>query len=145
MARKKYAKLSLLIGANANAIYEAFVEPGQLRRFWLKRSSGPLRVGEPVRWDFMVPGASAATTAETLVPGERIVFRWPDGVRVRIVIEKRSRMSSVVRVAAGPFASTTKAVDTAEGFCIVLCDLKVFLESGKSPGLVKAKAELIAG
>ena len=51
----------------------------------------------------------------------------------------------MVRVAAGPFASTTKAVDAAEGFCIVLCDLKLFLESGKSPGLVKAKAELITG
>ena len=35
-------------------------------------------------------------------------------------------------------------MNATEGFSIVLCDLKTFLESGKSANLVRAKAELIA-
>ncbi len=35
-------------------------------------------------------------------------------------------------------------VNTTEGFSIVLCDLKTFIESGKSANLVRAKAELIS-
>ena len=36
-----------------------------------------------------------------------------------------------------------QATGTIEGFTIVLCDLKRLLETGESPGLVRAKAELI--
>jgi hypothetical protein len=34
-------------------------------------------------------------------------------------------------------------VNATEGFAIVLCDLKVLLETGHPAGLVKDKAELI--
>jgi hypothetical protein len=36
-------------------------------------------------------------------------------------------------------------VNATEGFSIVLCDLKVLLESGHSANLVKDKAQLIHG
>jgi len=144
MGTRNYARLPLPVRASARAIYDAFVEPEQFVRFWLAKSSAPLEVGVPVRWDFMVPGASETTTAAKLVRGELIRFAWSDGVKVAITIERRSRTQSVVRIVAGPFRSTNRAVDAAEGFSIVLCDLKVLLESGRSPGLVRAKARLIA-
>jgi hypothetical protein len=37
-----------------------------------------------------------------------------------------------------------QVVNATEGFSIVLCDLKILLESGQSANLVRAKAELIA-
>ena len=37
------------------------------------------------------------------------------------------------------------AADTAEGFTLVLNDLKLLLETGRSPGLVAAKAKRISG
>lgn len=36
------------------------------------------------------------------------------------------------------------ALNATEGFSIVLCDLKVWLETGRVANLVKDKAELIA-
>ena len=36
-----------------------------------------------------------------------------------------------------------QAANLAEGFAIVLCDLKTLLESGRSANLVRDKAELI--
>ena len=144
MIRKHYAKLSMPIRSSPASVYEAFVDPRQISRFWLKRSADRLERGIGVTWEFMVPGAVETTTASTLVPGERIRFRWSDGVKVDIAIEKVTRGSSIVRIVSGPFSSTAKAVDATEGFCIVLCDLKLFLESGTSPGLVRAKARLIS-
>lgn len=144
MAKKNHSRLSMLVRSSATSIYDAFVDPEILSKFWLKRSSGPLQRGVPVKWEFMVPGASETTIADKLRPGELIIFRWSDGIKVKIDIERVSRSSSVVRVVAGPFPSTSKTVDAAEGFCIVLCDLKILLESGKSPGLVKDKAALIS-
>lgn len=145
MAKRKYINLSLLFRTGPAEIYDSFVEPKLLSKFWLKRSSAPLQVGVPVKWDFMVSGASETVTGKRLVPGELISFSWSDGVKVTIKIASSSRSLSVVRIAAGPFGSTTKAVDAAEGFSVVLCDLKVLLETGKSPGLVKDKARLISG
>jgi hypothetical protein len=40
---------------------------------------------------------------------------------------------------------TAQAVAATEGFAIVLCDLKSLLETGKSGGMVRDKALLIAG
>lgn len=37
-----------------------------------------------------------------------------------------------------------QAVNATEGFSIVLCDLKTFLETGRSANLVRDKAKLIA-
>ena len=38
----------------------------------------------------------------------------------------------------------SEAVSTTEGFAIVLCNLKSLLETGKSGGMVRDKAVLIA-
>ena len=40
--------------------------------------------------------------------------------------------------------AVAEAVATTEGFAIVLCDLKSLLETGKSGGMVRDKAVLIA-
>lgn len=145
MTRKNHPEVSMLVQSDPASIHAAFVEPELLSRFWLKRSSGPLQCGVPVTWDFRVPGASETTIAEELIPPGLISFRWSDGTRVRIEIDEATRGASIVRIAAGPCASASEAVALAEGFCIVLCDLKILLESGKSPGLVKDKARLISG
>lgn len=50
-----------------------------------------------------------------------------------------------VETSGFPKDNVDAAVGATEGFCIVLCDLKVLLESGRSPNLVKDKAQLISG
>lgn len=66
------ARGSLIIEAALHRVYDAFVDPVQLARFWLSRASGPLRLGVPVDWHFLVAGAQAATTATQLEPGKLI-------------------------------------------------------------------------
>lgn len=140
------ARVSLIIEAAPQQIYDAFVDPAQLVRFWLSQASGPLRVGVPVDWHFMVAGAQAVTTATQLEPGKRIAWQWPDGA-VRIELEAFDGATAVTVVNDG-FVGTEKdkvdaALNATEGFTIVLCDLKTLLEIGSSAGLTKSKARLI--
>lgn len=56
-------------------------------------------------------------------------------------------LATVARVEVRGFigrGAASEAVSTTEGFAIVLCDLKSLLETGKSGGMVRDKATLIA-
>lgn len=141
------AVAELLIRKPAAEIYRAFVEPEQLAKFWLARASGPLEAGKTVEWDFLVEGAYAEATATELLPGEKLAWKWNDGSRVEIFLVEIEH-GTVVRVENSGFAGSEEeamatAVESTQGFTIVLCDLKLLLETGTSPGLTREKAKLI--
>jgi uncharacterized protein YndB with AHSA1/START domain len=143
----RVARVSMLIEASATAVYSAFIEPAQLTRFWLSAADRPLAVGHPARWDFIVPGAFAETTATRLVDGREISWAWSDGTTVDIDLKAVDSATAVTIVVRG-FAGTENdqvaaALNACEGFAIVVCDLKTLLENGASAGLVAAKARLI--
>lgn len=134
------AKASLLIHASVEEVYRSFLEPERLTQFWLAAASAHLEIGKTVQWDFMVPGASVQSRAEVLEPGQRILIHWDesqvewtfiagDGYTV-VSVEHRNLPAKEI-------------VPSTEGFTTVLCDLKLLLETGKSPGLVRDKALLI--
>jgi uncharacterized protein YndB with AHSA1/START domain len=133
-----------IIKARPADVYAAFVDPERLAAYWLDHASAPLAVGHAVEWTFRVPGARETTIATALEPGERIAWRWADGTTVDVRLATNDD-SCVVRLAIelrdGAPAALANAV---EGFTVVLCDLKLLLETGKSPGLVSEKARLIA-
>ena len=136
----------MLIRRPAGEVFRAFVEPEMLTRFWLEHASAPLAKGAEVTWAFLVPGAVATLKVTAFEPSRRIAFDWPDGIKVEITFEAGPRNSTKVSVKSTGFQGKdgeAAVVDTTEGFTIVLCDLKTLLESGKSAGLVKDKAELI--
>jgi uncharacterized protein YndB with AHSA1/START domain len=136
---------SALIAATPEAIFAAFSEPARLKAFWLDSASGPLAVGTAVTWRFRVPGATEQTTATALEPGKRIAWTWSDGTTVDIRLE-RTEGATIVRLELGGSKpdDVTAVANAVEGFTVVLCDLKLLLETGHSPGLVTDKARLIA-
>lgn len=140
------ARVSMFVDAPPNKIFDAFVEPKLLTEFWLSRASGPLRVGQAVEWEFMVPGAKDNATATDLIPGKLIAWKWSDGM-VRIELEPFDKGTAVTLINDGFPGDASKQLEAAlngtEGFSIVLCDLKTLLETGKSAGLTKSKARLI--
>jgi uncharacterized protein YndB with AHSA1/START domain len=139
--------VSQQIARGAGELFDAFVDPTKITRFWLEKVSGPLEAGSKVRWWFMVPGATETVSVIEVLHNQRIVFDWSDGIRVCIEFEKGNGHMTLVSVRATGFPqepSLEKIVDATEGFSIVLCDLKVFAETGRSPNLVRDKAKLIA-
>lgn len=142
--RDHVARASMLIRRPAAEVFDAFVRPETITKFWLESTTGPLEKGARVRWRFMVPGATETVTVTALENQKRIAFDWSDGNRVSMVFEARDSAVTLLSVEVSGLQSEGEAVNAAEGFSIVLCDLKTLLESGRSANLVRDKAELIA-
>jgi uncharacterized protein YndB with AHSA1/START domain len=141
------ARAKMLIRAPAAEVFEAFADPRRISEFWLKSSSGPLARGAHVEWEFMVPGARETVDVIEFARDSHIKFQWSSGIVVDITLEQRAegatRVTVVVSGFSGPDAAI-QAVNATEGFAIVLCDLKALLETGKSGGMVRDKALIIA-
>lgn len=141
-------RVSMFIEAAPSQVYQAFVEPDWLTQFWLAEASGPLEVGQQVTWRFMVPGAEDKVSATKLDPARHIGWRWSSGDEVRIDLEALEDGTAVTLVSDGFQGDESEklaaSLDGTEGFSIVLCDLKTLLENGRSAGLAKGKAKLIA-
>ncbi len=143
------AQCSLLIRRPVGEVFTSFIQPDALTRFWLAAASGPLVVGQTVRWDFMVPGASVETTATRIERDQHIAVAWSDGSTVDWRFSVPKDGTTRVEVENAGFSGTpeetmAQALEATQGFTVVLCDLKVLLESGQSAHLVRDKAEMIA-
>jgi uncharacterized protein YndB with AHSA1/START domain len=141
------AKTSMLIRRPVAEVFRAFVDPSMITRFWLEATTGPLAKGARVNWRFLVPGATETVTVTAFDDQRRIAFDWSDGISVSMIFEPYGKTSTRLAVEAIGFRGKTAeaaAVGATEGFTIILCDLKVLLETGQSASLVRDKAELIA-
>jgi uncharacterized protein YndB with AHSA1/START domain len=141
------AKTSMLIRRPVAEVFGAFVDPSMITRFWLEATTGPLAKGAQVNWRFLVPGATETVTVTAFDDQSRIGFDWSDGISVNMTFEPYGKNSTRLAVEAMGFRGKTAeaaAVGATEGFTIVLCDLKVLLETGQSASLVRDEAELIA-
>lgn len=140
-------KVAQLIKCKASDAFDGFVDPDKLTQFWLDSASGPLSQGATVTWHFMVPGAVDSVTVTRFERPSLLEFTWSSGAKTRLEFSQLAPDATKVSVFAHVSSDADlieQVVGTTEGFTIVLCDLKTFLESGRSANLVRAKAELIA-
>src|SRR6188474_2304208 len=106
------AQASMLIRRPVAEVFDAFVNPETITKFWLESTTGPLEKGAQVRWRFMVPGATETVTV--------MLFEAHGNDATRLAVEVTG------------FENESEVVNATEGFSIVLCDLKTLLESGRS-------------
>ena len=140
------AACSMLIRRPVADVFGAFVDPGTITSFWLEATTGPLAKGARVVWRFRVPGATETVTVTAFDDQQRIAFDWSDGISVDMTFQAFSEDATRLSVRATGFQGKTaeaSAVSATEGFTIVLCDLKLLLETGRSAKLLGDKAELI--
>jgi uncharacterized protein YndB with AHSA1/START domain len=141
------AEATMLVRRPVAEVFDAFVNPDTITKFWLEATTGPLARGARVSWRFMVPGATEVVTVTRFEPQRLIAFDWSDGVAVSLRFEDRGKSATRVTAQASGFPSEHAlegVVGATEGFTIVLCDLKTLLETGRSANLVRDAAELIA-
>lgn len=141
------ARATMLIRRPVAEVFDAFIDPDKITKFWLESTTGPLAKGAQVRWRFMVPGATEAVTVTAFEDQRRISFDWSDGVSVNMNFEEHGNLATRLAVEVAGFQNehaVDEVVNATEGFSIVLCDLKTLLETGRSANLVRDKAELIA-
>jgi hypothetical protein len=93
----------------------------------------------------MVPGAQTRVAVTRFESPRHLGFDWDGGIHVDMNFQNFED-GTRVEVAINGFEDAElleQATDSVEGFAIVLADLKLLLETGESPGLVRDKAALI--
>ncbi|MDQ0061722.1 SRPBCC family protein [Paenibacillus harenae] len=136
-------KAEMLIRRPVSEVYEAFIDPAITSKFWFTKGSGSLEAGKRVQWDWEMYGASASVEVIELEPNKRIVIDF--GTFVEFNFAPQSETETFVTITDSGFQGEADevvkmAIDSTEGFTIVLCGLKAWLEHNIRLNLVLDKA-----
>ncbi len=129
-------------------VFAAFTQPKELEKFWLSKASAPLEEGKTVLWHFKVRGVKDSVKVLVLEPNQRIRVRWSNGSTTEWTFTALGRNQTLLRVEQAGFSGSgdkaiAEAMETTQGYALVVSDLKVLLEKGIRSGVVKDKAWLI--
>lgn len=139
------AKAEMLIRKPVAEVFEAFVEPAITAKFWFTKGSGRLDAGKQVQWDWAMYGHSVTVDVKAVEPNRRIVIEWPGKDKpatVEWVFTARADDTTFVSITNTGFsgdgdAMVKQAVESTEGFTLVLIGLKALLEHGVRLNLVR--------
>lgn len=137
------ASAGMLIRRPVAEVFEAFVDPAITSRFWFTHGSGRLQPGARVRWTWAMYGAGTDVVVKAVEPDRRLLVDWgvdSDPTEVDWRFEARGDHTWVTVENRGfsgtPEEQVAKALDSADGFALVLGGAKVWLEHGIEPGFV---------
>ncbi|HMK04000.1 MAG TPA: SRPBCC family protein [Ferruginibacter sp.] len=135
----------MLIRKPASIVFEAFIDPAITTSFWFTKSSGRLKVGETVTWEWEMYGASANVTVKEIVKNEKIIIEWGDPLTtVKFEFKAMSEDSTYVVIKNYGFNLTGDELieaikDNTGGFTTVLDGLKAWLEHNINLNLIGDK------
>src|SRR5688572_9323309 len=93
------AKAKMLIQRPAAEVFNAFIQPHLITKFWLKNSSGPLHSGAQVDWEFLVPGATERVSVTASEEPTHLAFVWSESkLNIDIRLSEAQNGSAVVSV-----------------------------------------------
>jgi uncharacterized protein YndB with AHSA1/START domain len=136
------ARACMLIRKPVAEVFNAFVDPAVTTQFWFSRSTGKLTEGSTVSWYWDFYGVSGDVFVKTVEKNKYLRLEWPTPVEISFT--EKAEGETFVSVTATGFTGTleekiAQALDSTEGFNLVLSACKVFLEYGIDAGLIKDK------
>jgi len=145
LTKPPIAKAEMLIRKPVADVFEAFVDPAITSKFWFTNGSGKLEPGADVQWDWEMYGVSSHAHVQEFEQNKRILVQWSSADEPPTTIEWRF----VALTADTTFVSVThagfhgdgdevvnQAIDSTEGFSLMLSGLKAFLEHNLGLNLV---------
>jgi len=137
------AKTAMLIRKPVAEVFEAFVDPAITTKFWFTKGSGRLEAGKQVQWDWEMYGISTSVSVKVVEPSKRILIEWPSpgGPTTVEWVFMPHEHGTFVTVTNSGFAGDAGAVvkqalDSTQGFSLVLAGAKALLEHGIRLNLV---------
>ncbi len=129
------AKAGMLIRRPVGEVLRAFVDPEITTKFWFTKSSGKLEPGAEVRWEWEMYGVSDTVSVKEVEENRRILVEWNSDSPKRIEWRFFSGEddTTFVRITERGYEGNgddivAQALDSTEGFTIVLAALKALLE-----------------
>ena len=127
----------MLIRRPASEVYEAFADPAVTTKFWFTKSSGRLKPGARVRWDWEMFDLHTFVTVKEAAAGRRLLIEWnPDQPStVEFTFTPESDDTTYVVITESNLNGTgdeivAHLVGSASGFSKILAAAKALLEHG---------------
>ena len=137
------AKAELLIRKPVGEVFEAFVDPDLITRFWFDKSTGRLESNKTVQWHWELINATAEVRVKAIEDKKRILIEWGNGesTTVEWTFFPRSADRTYVRVVNSGFTGNGdeivgQALESTGGFALVLAAAKAYLEHGIALNIV---------
>lgn len=136
------AKATMLIRRPVEEVFNSFIDPSITTKFWFSRSSGALKAGETITWYWDHYDFSGEVLVKTIEKNKRIVIEWPNPVEWQFT--SRDDDTTFVSIKASGFMGSddekvAEALDSTEGFNLVISACKALLEHGIQLNLVTDK------
>jgi uncharacterized protein YndB with AHSA1/START domain len=130
------AKAEMLIRKPVGQVFEAFMNPAITSHFWFTKGSGRLEAGKEIRWEWEMYGVSIPVLVKAIEENRRILVEWPGygtPTTVEWTFTPRVDNTTFVTITNSGFSGdddsvVKQALDSTEGFTLVLCGLKAYLE-----------------
>ncbi len=130
-----FAKAEMLIRKPVAQVFEAFINPEITSKFWFTKSSGRLEPGKQIRWDWEMYDSSVQVKVKAIEQNKRILIEWSayGTTTVEWLFTPRADNTTLVSVTNAGFSGdgdeiVKQAMDSTEGFTLVLAGLKALLE-----------------
>lgn len=131
------AEAALLIRRPVGEVFEAFVDPDVITKFWFEKSTGRLECGKTVQWHWELYNASTEVRVKAIEENKRILIEWdPDNpTTVEWIFTPRSDDTTYLSVINKGFRGdgdeiVCQALESTGGFALVLAAAKAYLEHG---------------
>ena len=136
------AKATMLIRRPVEEVFDSFIDPSITTKFWFSRSTGPLKVGETITWCWDHYGVSGEVLVTAIEENKRIEIEWPNPVEW--LFTSNDDGTTFVSIRASGFTGSddeqvAEALDSTEGFNLVISACKALLEHGIQLNLVTDK------
>ena len=135
----------MLIRKPVAEVFEAFVNPDITTKFWFTKSSGKLKVGQQVKWEWEMYGVSDLVNVKEIEQDKRILIEWGSAnekpTTVEWIFTARADKTTFVSIANSGFLGdgdeiVEQAINSAGGFATVLASMKAFLEHNINLNLI---------
>ncbi|MDQ0857760.1 SRPBCC family protein [Bacillus sp. V2I10] len=128
-----HTKLKIL--KPANEVFEAFVDPFKIGKFWFSSSSERWEQGKTVTLRYDEYNAQGDIEVMEVDINKKIVFQWGEGHIVTITLKELDNSSTIIEVNEEGFNENdgeviSELIDNKEGWVYMLTCLKGYLEYG---------------
>ncbi len=134
--KEPIAAAQLLIRRPASEVFNAFIDPETITKFWFTKASGKLVVGSKVTWAWEMYNASTTVDVKEIEKNRRILIEWQGytgPTRVEWVFTPLSKDTTFVKVTERGWIGdgdtlVDSALNSTGGFTSCLAGAKAWLE-----------------